>query len=135
MLRRITAFITVASLLFAFAAPLGAFAATQDSKGGRRQAAKLAPELGSAATSNETVRVIIQTKGASAALDAALAERGANKRRRFEALDAVVAEVPAGALAQLAERDDVSYVSPDREVRAQIDVTRETTGAALVQAG
>ncbi|HEV3470357.1 MAG TPA: hypothetical protein VG148_13610 [Pyrinomonadaceae bacterium] len=38
-------------------------------------------------------------------------------------------------MAALAAREDVLYVSPDRTVRAQMDVTREATGAALVQAG
>ncbi len=39
-------------------------------------------------------------------------------------------EVPADSIAELAAREDVAYISPDREVHAEMDVTRETTGAA-----
>lgn len=41
----------------------------------------------------------------------------------------------ASAVASLAARDDVEYVSPDRAVKASLDVTRESVGASLVQAG
>ncbi|HVG35388.1 MAG TPA: S8 family serine peptidase [Pyrinomonadaceae bacterium] len=96
----------------------------------------MAPELESgAATGN--VRVIIQTKGrASADLDAAISKAGGSKRNAYEALDAMVADVPANSLASLAAREDIAYISPDRAVKSQgSSFDNETTGAAQVQAG
>jgi subtilisin family serine protease len=43
----------------------------------------------------------------------------------------MVVDVPRSEVASLAARDDIAYVSPDRVVKAQMDVTREATGAAL----
>lgn len=134
MLRRITATLSIASLFIISIVPTAAFAKNQ-SQIKRAHARKLAPELASA-TSNETVRVIIQSKNSfSQSQEDAITNAGGAKRRSYEALDAVVADVPANALAALAARDDIAYVSPDRTVRAQMTVTRETTGASAVQQG
>ncbi|MCA1592435.1 MAG: hypothetical protein LC754_07250 [Acidobacteria bacterium] len=139
MLRRITSCLTVLSLLFVSLAPLtSAFAASAgaNQSGQHRAAGKVAPELSAGGASSRMVRVIVQTKGhPTAAHDNAIAGKGGAKRQTFNALDAVTADVPASAVAELAARDDVAYVSPDRAVKAQMDVTRETTGASLVQAG
>jgi serine protease AprX len=103
-------------------------------KPNQRPARKLAPEL-EAATAG-TVRVIVQTQGTpSAAQDEAIARADGKKQKAFAKLDAFAAEVPAGSLTDLTARQDVAYVSPDRRVRAQMDVTRETLGAGLVQRG
>ena len=140
MLRRLTVCLTVLSLLFVSIAPLTAiaFAAPAAEKHGRQKPqGKVAPEFATtAATSTETVRVIVQTKGRpTAAQDQAIESRHGQKRQTFDTLNTLVVDLPAGEVASLAARDDVVYVSPDRPVRAQLDVTREATGAALVQAG
>src|SRR5919202_124461 len=139
MLRRLTASLTVLSLLLVSLAPLlaPALAAPAPQGHGKPQPRrKLAPEFDGAANSGETVRVIVQTKGhPSAAQDQAInAKRGA-KRQTLDALDVLVADMPASEVASLAAREDVAYVSPDRAVKAEMDVTREATGASLVQAG
>jgi subtilisin family serine protease len=136
MLRRTTTLLTVLALLTASLAPLSVEAAAGKSqKQGR--GSKVAPELsGSAAASSHSVRVIIQTKGRpTQAHDGAIKARSGAKRQSFNALDAVTADVPASAVAELAEREDVLYVSPDRAVKAALDVTRDATGASQVQAG
>src|SRR2546426_8290955 len=142
MLRRLTVCLTVLSLMLVsvfpftatvFATPSG----TQNRHGQEKRQRKVAPEFDStAAGSSETVRVIVQTKGhPTAAQDQAIESRRGTKRQTLDTLDAIVVDLPAGEVASLAARDDVVYVSPDRSVTAQMDVTREATGAALVQAG
>ena len=140
MLRRITSSLIAISFLFVSLAPLtGAFAAgaadRQQSRREQKRESKVAPELSEKAASTQMVRVIVQTKGRpTAAHDGAVAGKGGAKRQTFAALDAITVDVPANAVAELAAREDVAYVSPDREVRAELDVTRETTGAAQAQA-
>jgi serine protease AprX len=139
MLRRLTASLTVLSLLLVSLAPLTApalAAPAAQSHGKPQPQRKLAPEFDGAATSGETVRVIVQTKGLpNAAQDQAINARRGAKRQTLDALDVLVADLPASEVASLAARDDVAYVSPDRAVKAEMDVTREATGASLVQAG
>ncbi len=126
--------------------PLSTQAATQERQNhtnanALRRKSKLAPELAPtdvapAASSQGFVRVIIQSKGhLTTAQDGAIARRGGKKQQGFDELDAVVADVAVGELGALAAREDIAYISPDRVVNAQLDVTRETTGAALVQSG
>jgi serine protease AprX len=137
MLRRFATLLTVVALFVTSLAPLNVFASTATRKSrpvnGER---KLAPELDSAKSG--TIRVIVQTKGRpTAAQDNAINAKGGSRRKSFDSLDALVADVPATALAELAARSDVLYVSPDRRVRAQTNVqtnvTREAVGADLVQ--
>src|SRR5216683_1588242 len=132
MLRRLTAFAIVLSLVFVAVTPftLTAFAAPASQKNGGEKR-KLAPEFdGSPSEPNETVRVVIQTKGhLTAAHDQAIEARHGHKRQALDALDTLVADVPRSEVASLAARDDVAYVSSDRPVKAQMDVTREATGA------
>jgi serine protease AprX len=136
MLRRITASLILLGILIAYLTPLAAQAAPAPKKDSPKQNSKLAPEFNSAASSNASVRVIIQTNGRpSAAQDSAVASKGGTRGRSFEALDAITAVVPQSSLAELAARDDVAYISPDRSVKSELAVTRETTGAALAQAG
>ena len=140
MLRRITSSLTALSLLVVSLSPLtSVFAASnagQKSPKQQRRESKVAPELSEKAASTQMVRVIVQTKGQpNAAQDDAVTRKGGRRRQTFAALDAMTVDVPANAVAELAAREDVAYVSPDRQVRAEMDVTRETTGASQVQAG
>lgn len=133
--RKMVVALAVFNMTFASLAPLTAQAATPaGERKARKQAKKLSPELEAASASAALVRVILQTKGRpSAAHDAAISSKGGKKRAALEALDAVVAEVPANAVASLAAREDVAYISPDRPVKAQMSLVRETTGTTIVQ--
>src|SRR5947209_657029 len=137
MLRRTLASLVLLALTTAYLSPLAASAAPSPKKNTPKRNAKLAPEFDNAsATPNDFVRVVIQTKGRpTSAQESAINSKGGAKARTFDALDAFTAVVPKGSLAELAARDDVSYISPDRAVKSQLAVTRETTGAALAQAG
>ncbi|MEP6707266.1 MAG: hypothetical protein ABJC05_07090, partial [Pyrinomonadaceae bacterium] len=140
MLRRLTVCLTTLSLLLVSVAPLAAtaFAAPNAQKrhGQEKRERKAAPEFDTAAGSSETVRVIVQTKGhPTAAQDQAIEGKRGKRRQTLDTLDTMIVDLPAGEVASLAARDDVVYVSPDRTVKAEMDVTREATGAALVQAG
>ena len=132
MLRRITVLILIAGLTTAYLSPLAMGAAPAQKQNSQRHNAKLAPEFDSATGSNDQVRVIIQTKGhPTAAHEDAVRAKGGAKGRTFESFDVMTATVPQGAIADLASRDDVAYISPDRKVAGELAVTRETTGAAL----
>ena len=134
MLRRITSFFTVIGLLFASLAPIATFAAPDNQNGQPRLVQKVSPEFESATNSTGTFRVIIQTKGRpSAAHDSAIGSGGGTKRKQFDALNTIVADVSGNTLAELAARDDIDYISPDRTVRAQMSVTREAVGAGRVR--
>ena len=136
MLRRLATLVTTVALFVTSLLPYSVSAAPATQKTGRpvRGERKLAPELDAAKSG--TVRVIVQTKGRpTAAQDSAINAKGGSKRKSLDALDALVADVPAAALSELAARSDVLYVSPDRRVRAQMDVTKEAVGANLVQDG
>jgi subtilisin family serine protease len=133
MLRRITTSFIVLTLLAVSLAPLADSASAASNS--PKHTSKVAPEL-SGATSSQTVRVIVQTKGRpTQAHDGAISAKGGSKRQSFDELNALTADVPANAVASLAAREDVEYVSPDRQVRASLDVTRESVGASQVQAG
>ena len=140
MLRRFTAYISLLSLVLVTLVPVTAFAASVNqgqNHSTRRASSKVAPELTTAGTSSQTVRVIIQTKGRpTSAQDNALTSAGGRKRHSFELLDMLVADVPANAVATLAARNDVAYVSPDRPVKSEAsNRTNEAPGAAQVQRG
>ena len=137
MLRRIISSLVLLALATAYVAPLAAGAAPAPSKkNAPKRSSKLAPEFDAAGNASDLVRVIIQTKGRpTSAHDSAVASKGGRKGRTFEAIDAMTAVVPRAALASLAAREDVAYVSPDRAVVSEMAVTREATGAALAQAG
>ena len=137
MLRRITATISLVSLVAVSLLPLTTFAAPRNQGQAEPHAQKkLAPEFNSTGNSTATVRALIQTKGApSSAHDAAVANARGHKRSSYNALNMIVADVPLNSIAELAARDDVAYVSPDRLVKAEINLTTESTGASQVQAG
>jgi len=135
MLRRILASLILLGLVTPYFFSTRTSAAPAASNKSQKHNPKLAPELDSAAT-NDAVRVIIQTKGRpSAAHDDAIRAKGGVKGHAFDSFDALTAVVPQSAVADLAARDDVAYITPDRKVSGQLAITRETTGAALAQSG
>ncbi|MBD0326763.1 MAG: hypothetical protein ICV68_10040, partial [Pyrinomonadaceae bacterium] len=136
MLRRFATYFITLTLLATSLVPFTTLAApaAPSQNNNQRRARKLAPELETATSG--TVRVIIQSKGRStAAQEQAVAAKGGSKKKTLEALNVLVADVPAGALNELAAREDIAYISPDRRVRAQMDVTAQAVGADLVKQG
>src|SRR5262249_58842774 len=78
----------------------------------------LSDKLGKADPS-ERVSVIIQTRGIpSRALVNAANNEGGNVRRTFKNVDDVVVDLPAAAVAALANRSDVRYMSFDEPTQA-----------------
>ena len=139
MFRRITACLSLLSLVLVSLAPLSTFAAPANKQNNRQQGRgfkKLAPEFDAASNSTATVRVLIQTKGQpSATHDDALANAHGKKQATYAALNTLVAEVPANTVASLALRSDVDYISPDRPVKSEANLTNDTIGATQAQAG
>ena len=139
MLKRITTYLSLSSLIVVSLAPTISFAAPSRGNGNnspRHIEKKAAPEFASTNGANGTVRVIVQTKGApTAALDTALTNAHGNKRASFSEFNTIVADVPLNQVATLAARPDVQYVAPDRPVKAQFNLTNDTTGATQVQNG
>ena len=137
MFRRITVTISLLSLVLVSILPLTTFAApTKQPQDQVRKQKKQAPEFDSTNNSGATVRALIQTKGTpSAAHDGALASARGHKRSSHSELNLIVADVPLNSIAALAARDDVAYVSPDRPVKADVNLTTESTGADKVLAG
>ena len=138
MLKRITTYLSISSLMVVSIAPMTTFAAPASGNGNapRHVETKTAPEFASAANANGTVRVLMQTKGApSAAHDSALATAQGNKRGAYAELNTIVADVPLNQVAGLAARADVTYIAPDRPVKGQFNLTNDTTGATQVQEG
>src|SRR4030095_7603816 len=104
----------------------------------RARASKVAPDLDelvrAADSRGETVRLIVQTNGDPGEnLKALLRRDGAKVNGSFRNLNAHVVEVPARMVEELANDGDVSYISPDREVKTLGHVTM-TTGADAVRA-
>src|SRR5688572_3018960 len=98
MLRRFIACLTLSSMLFVSLSPLATLAAPSAGQSGQQGGArrKLAPELESSTAGETLQRVIVQTKGRPTAThEAAITDRRGMKRRGYEALNALVAEVPA----------------------------------------
>jgi serine protease AprX len=137
MLRKISAYLSLISLVALTLAPaMTASAAPRNGNHQRHVEKKAAPEFSKTNGSTATVRVLIQTKGApTAAQDGALARAHGNKRASYDALNMIVADVPLNEVAGLAARADVLYVAPDRPVKAQMNLTNDTTGVSQVQAG
>src|SRR5256884_4260828 len=73
----------------------------------------------SAADSGETARVIVNVSdGADPQPLRQTLSRGPNSPNHLEALGLMVAEVPLSKLEEASERDDVSWISADQEVRS-----------------
>ncbi|HEX8491431.1 MAG TPA: S8 family serine peptidase [Pyrinomonadaceae bacterium] len=68
---------------------------------------------------NERVTVIVQPKGTKTAMqDAEIRNRGGHVKQQLNNLNLRVVELPANAVEAFAARDDVEYVSPDRQIEA-----------------
>src|SRR5882724_1408747 len=135
MLRKISAYLSLISLVTVTLAP--AMTATASPRTGNRQRhieKKAAPQFSKTNGSTATVRVLIQTKGApNANQDSALTRAHGNKRASYDQLNTIVADDPLNEVAGLAARTDVLYVAPDRPVKAQMNLTNDTTGVTQVQ--
>src|SRR5918993_839563 len=98
--------------------------------------ALLIAAAGSAAAGDLRARVIIQTiqeTGTAGGVDAVVHACGGRVARRFRALSALLADVPADCLDALAEHPEVRAVSADRPVRGALQqTTRTSVGAAWV---
>src|SRR5256885_16179030 len=137
MLRKISAYLSLISLVAVTLAPAMNVSATpRTGNHSRHVEKKAAPEFSNTNGSTATVRVLIQTKGApTAAQDGALARAHGSKRASYDGFNMIVADVPLNQVAGLAARADVLYVAPDRPVKAQMNLTNDTTGVSQVQAG
>src|SRR6266576_323608 len=135
MLRKISAYLSLVSLITVSLAPAATtFASPRGNNNPPHREKKIAPEFASVSNSTATVRLIVQTKGEpTTALDAALARAHSNKRAIYTSLNTIVVDVPLIEVAGLAAREDVVYVAPDRPVKAQMNLTSDTTGASLAQ--
>ena len=77
----------------------------------------------------ERIRVIVQPSHRWAqAHDEAIQTQGGVVKKQFTNLEERVVELPAYAIESLAARDDVEYVSPDREIESSGHI-HKTTGA------
>src|SRR5947208_2541483 len=87
--------------------------------GGRAHGAKLAADLRKMlkdGSRDGRVRVIVQPAGAwSGGLDSELKDRGASVKGSFKNFASRAVEMKADDVEKLAERDDVAYVTPDRQ--------------------
>src|SRR5256885_931984 len=137
MLRKISAYLSLVSLITVSLVPAATtFASPRGNNNQQHKEKKTAPEFASTSNSTAIVRLIMQTKGApTTALDGALARAHSNKRATYTSLNTIVVDVPLNEVAGLAAREDVVYVAPDRPVKAQMNLTSDTTGASLAQAG
>ena len=138
MLRRITACLSLVSLIMVSLLPLTAFAApTQEQRKSYRQE-KQAPEFDSTANSTATVRALIQTKGTpSAAHDEAIANARGHKRSSEGALNLIVADVPLNSIAALALVRGADFLSifekPQRDALAMLFLNLHNEGLGVVE--
>lgn len=90
---------------------------------------KVSVELKQTPGSKDRVDVIVQSAASwDGSLDKVIKENGGNVKRIYKTLNARAVKLPASAVASLAKRNDVSYISPDRSVEKLGHVTL-TTGA------
>src|SRR4051794_5740714 len=80
-------------------------------------------------TTRTTERVIFNVSGANASerTQANLEALGATNVKQLGALDSIVADVPTDLLEQATGTDDVTWVSPDQEVRSMATSTDNTS--------
>src|SRR5215213_8919871 len=71
------------------------------------------------ANGSERIRVLVQPKGEwGDGQDDAVSSHGGRVKQRFDNLGMQMVELPAHAVEMLAERDDIEYLSPDREIES-----------------
>src|SRR2546430_15381231 len=134
MFRKISAYLSLISLLAVPLVPAATVAAPRRGNNPQHIERKAAPEFASTNNSTAMVRVLMQTKGAPSVVhDSALSRIHGSKRATYEALNTIVADVPLNEVAGLASHSDVLYVAPDRPIKAQMNLTNDTTGASQVQ--
>ncbi|HZB47341.1 MAG TPA: S8 family serine peptidase [Pyrinomonadaceae bacterium] len=108
--------------------------AAASKRSGRKAASpsdKISPDLRESARRNggERVTVIVQPKGEwGDEQEGTVRAHGGRVKHKFENMDERVVEVPAGAVEALAARDDVAYVSPERETAATGHLVSTTGG-------
>ncbi len=122
---RLAAWLLIPTLLLL---PFGRAAASAGGRGGRDaeeragRGAKVSSDLREQVRKSGgagKVTVIVQPKGDwTEEQDGALVAHGARVKQRHENLDSRVVEMPAAAVEALAAREDISYISPDRETHA-----------------
>ncbi|HEY0101665.1 MAG TPA: hypothetical protein VGB76_22260, partial [Pyrinomonadaceae bacterium] len=152
MLRRITACLNASALVLVSLAPLTIASAKAHAQTTQTEtASKIAPELqqtisvggstgsatgigtGGAAQGpgqiggSQRVRIVLQTKGRPTDEQrSAIASVEGQISQSYEALNALVLDVPRSSLGSLAARTDVAYISPDRPVASQMSMASET---------
>jgi subtilisin family serine protease len=95
---------------------------------GSKVSADLREQIGKSGGSGK-VSVIVQPKGVwTDEQDGAFVAHGARVKQRHANLDSRVVEMPAAAVEALAAREDIDYISPDREMYALGHISL-TTGA------
>src|SRR5690348_955528 len=101
-----------------------------------RAGLKVAPDLVTSAAGTET-KVIVQFRHAVRAADhQKIQQHGGSLRSELETINAASYTMPSEAVAALAADPDITYVSPDREVRGSLDFSDETINASIAfQAG
>jgi subtilisin family serine protease len=138
-LKRLTAWLMIPALLLL--PPGGAASSGGRSGRGRdetpRHASKVSADLrehARRAGGGQRVTAIVQPKGEwNDEHEGAIVAHGARVKKRHEHLSERVVELPASAVEALAARDDIEYVSADREMRALGHVSL-TTGADAARA-
>jgi hypothetical protein len=105
-----------------------------DSRAARKMTGDLVARARSAHRARgESARVVINLNAGTSAVLARRALEGAGARvlGEFDGLDFVAAEVPFARLAEVAAREEVSWVSPDSEVVSLAAPTDNTSHAAV----
>src|ERR1051325_1466784 len=104
-------------------------------KSDKPQHNKIAPDLQESLSRHksdrrDSINVIIQLDAPmSGDLNGFLNRNGVHLKQNFRHLDSLLVELPGGSLDELANFDEVAYVTPDREAQADGHVS-QTTGAA-----
>ena len=98
---------------------------------------KISPDLRTeqykVSSTDEIVPVILQFNGpVSEALTALLSRNGVHVRKQFSKLNSILVELPAGVINELAYFDEVSYASPDSEIKV-LGHINTTTGVDSVR--
>ena len=90
-------------------------------------------KLNSTSGENETVQVILQLNASpSGRLNALLQRNGIHLKDEFKELHSLLVELPLSVVGELAQFDEVEFISPDREVHLFGHVEK-TTGAAYMR--
>ena len=82
------------------------------------------------ASASKTRDVIVQISGTSFAEDiAAIKRHGGRVKRSFSAVNALLVEMPSNRIEELALENDVTFISPDRQVSIATDAVSRLVGA------